>query len=676
MGDGTEDEEDENGEGGVFDGEEPRGTAQKSESGANNLNTAGDGTKEELGMPALGVAGDDSADANGPTSSDIDDDEGYALGLGANQHTPRPGDPILKRSHHTYSPESDSASVAAVAAAAVSLQEPSVGSGSSVSFAPTTQEMLARRPPLVLGSSAPGRFLMPPGATRTAARNRQPLPAPPAMTSIPARASSASARGTGTSRSAELALLADDTVRRCQSVYEMRRGMSSSYGGITSSTPAYSGILQKKKSIEATLQERLSQRREASMKELLQVQDQMMRRLSTQSPRPLSPIGDELGHSQSSHSSSTLRMTNNRRKCRRAEHNRAVINDLCEIVADLFVAESKLLLHSARATTVSSAGFAGLVDGTSPDRGSVLSAVSSYLAELPVRYALGVDSPSEVLLHMRLMTAARADPTKAAVHIANVDDGDSVAAGTIRPGSTLRLVTICCADSDGLLEFVARLLGTGGARVLDADVMLTSDGIALDRFVVEMQGRLRLDKLQQYIESYLQEAREQANAAGAMANDYEKRAVNVATTSRPPKASESAIFSVSTQAQTSSRLHFGRCLWTSLLSSTSATRLHSSQASGRNPVGRPSFSFVVVNKCRCSSWEEDKLEPTDKSYWATGNITVIGDAAASPDLQSIFGFSKDQRSIYGRGFQQQPIATDTAGDTSGACCQCASSITQ
>ena len=31
--------------------------------------------------------------------------------------------------------------------------------------------------------------------------------------------------------------------------------------------------------------------------------------------------------------------------------------------------------------------------------------------------------------------------------------------------------------------------------VLDADVMLSSDRIVLDRFVVEMNGRLRLDKL-------------------------------------------------------------------------------------------------------------------------------------------------------------------------------------
>ena len=44
----------------------------------------------------------------------------------------------------------------------------------------------------------------------------------------------------------------------------------------------------------------------------------------------------------------------------------------------------------------------------------------------------------------------------------------------------LWLVTISCADCDGLLEFITKLLSTGGGRVLDADVMLTqSDTIVL-----------------------------------------------------------------------------------------------------------------------------------------------------------------------------------------------------
>lgn len=43
--------------------------------------------------------------------------------------------------------------------------------------------------------------------------------------------------------------------------------------------------------------------------------------------------------------------------------------------------------------------------------------------------------------------------------------------------------------------------------VLDADVMLSSDRIVLDRFVVEMNGRLRLDKVAHLIESFLKKAK-------------------------------------------------------------------------------------------------------------------------------------------------------------------------
>merc|ERR1712161_84401 len=57
-------------------------------------------------------------------------------------------------------------------------------------------------------------------------------------------------------------------------------------------------------------------------------------------------------------------------------------------------------------------------------------------------------------------------------------------------------------------EYITRLLGTGGSRVLDADVMTTTDNVTLDRFLVEMKGRLRLDKLQQYIQTYLEQKHE------------------------------------------------------------------------------------------------------------------------------------------------------------------------
>jgi predicted amino acid-binding ACT domain protein len=108
------------------------------------------------------------------------------------------------------------------------------------------------------------------------------------------------------------------------------------------------------------------------------------------------------------------------------------------------------------------------------------------------------------------MAAARAEKTKAVIHIHSLqDDSDwnrKVSSMTAQQRKSLRLVTISCSDANGLLERITKLLSSGGSRVLDADVMLSSDGIALDRFVVEMTGRLRLDKLATGIESFLKRA--------------------------------------------------------------------------------------------------------------------------------------------------------------------------
>ena len=165
------------------------------------------------------------------------------------------------------------------------------------------------------------------------------------------------------------------------------------------------------------------------------------------------------------------------RNRRRAEHNKAVVNDLCEVVADLFIAESKLLKPLSY----------GVPDHPSTDfhRERIVKSIQSFVSALPNRYALGADTPSEVLLHMRLMAAARSDKTKAAVHIHNLDDDGhwtrTVATASQEHHRLLRLVTIACSDCVGLLEYISRLLATGGSRVLDADVMLSTDGIVLVR---------------------------------------------------------------------------------------------------------------------------------------------------------------------------------------------------
>lgn len=172
--------------------------------------------------------------------------------------------------------------------------------------------------------------------------------------------------------------------------------------------------------------------------------------------------------------------TNEMRNKRRAQHAKAVIDDLCSVVTDLFLAESKLL-------NPTNYGVQDRCDTsrTSDLRDIVVRNVHAFVSSLPSRYALGADTPSVVLLHMRLMAAARSDRTKAAVHIHNLEDDDhwsiTVAAASAKKNHLLRLVTISCCDKDGLLEYITKMLATGGSRVLDADVMLSTDGIALVR---------------------------------------------------------------------------------------------------------------------------------------------------------------------------------------------------
>lgn len=164
--------------------------------------------------------------------------------------------------------------------------------------------------------------------------------------------------------------------------------------------------------------------------------------------------------------------SNEFRNQRRAEHAKAVVDDLCEIVADLFLAESKLLDPS----------IYGVAHGAS-ERDQIRSSVHRFISALPLRYALGVESPSEVLLHMRLIAAVRANPAKVALHIHKVEE-DLTSRVTVNDHlrcnkTNVRLVTLSCRDATGLLEFLSNVLSTGGSRVLDADVMLSSEGIVL-----------------------------------------------------------------------------------------------------------------------------------------------------------------------------------------------------
>lgn len=210
----------------------------------------------------------------------------------------------------------------------------------------------------------------------------------------------------------------------------------------------YAKMIYQKETLEVSMRQKLATMRESAPENICQSEE-----------------------SSSTSSRAKIERVNEMRNLRRAQHAQAVVDDLCNVVADLFLAESKLLVPSNY----------GVVPST--QRVQIVNNIYEFVTSLPLRYALGADTPSEVLLHMRLMAAVRHDKTKATVHIHNLSDDSNwsltVAAASEKANRSLRLVTISCNDADGLLEYITRLLATGGSRVLDADVMLSTDGVVL-----------------------------------------------------------------------------------------------------------------------------------------------------------------------------------------------------
>ena len=216
----------------------------------------------------------------------------------------------------------------------------------------------------------------------------------------------------------------------------------------------YAYMVQQKELMEFRLAERLRKRRESH--------NSMATEADTTTEASASAREED-----GAASTAARRMANETRNQRRAAHNQAVTQDLCEIVTDLFMSENKLINPSRYG-----------VD-SSLEREKVLSSVQQFIQVLPPRYALGVDTPSEVLLHMRLMSVVRGDASRAVVHITNIGEDSNWTSPMDPKAPSRRLVTIACADAVGLLEYISKLLATGGSRVLDADVMLSSDNIVL-----------------------------------------------------------------------------------------------------------------------------------------------------------------------------------------------------
>jgi len=111
-------------------------------------------------------------------------------------------------------------------------------------------------------------------------------------------------------------------------------------------------------------------------------------------------------------------------------------------------------------------------------------ASKNFMKTLPSRYILGIDSPAEIMSHMIFLAIVKMDPAKAVVHISRKDSIPTQL--TFYTGSSgmsnLKLITIVCTHTIGLLNLVTGFLVSGGSEILDCDYLLSSDKIMLVSF--------------------------------------------------------------------------------------------------------------------------------------------------------------------------------------------------
>ena len=115
----------------------------------------------------------------------------------------------------------------------------------------------------------------------------------------------------------------------------------------------------------------------------------------------------------------------------------------------------------------------------------IANAVRNFIQHLPLRYPLSVESPSEVMLHMRSLALAARYPSRPCVHVANIDHSQELNQLAFRPSehgmSNLKRISIAVVHTLGFMEFLMGLLVSGGNDILDIDFTTSADKIVLVR---------------------------------------------------------------------------------------------------------------------------------------------------------------------------------------------------
>ncbi len=171
---------------------------------------------------------------------------------------------------------------------------------------------------------------------------------------------------------------------------------------------------------------------------------------------------------------------NEKRKAIREGMMQLMTENLIEIVCDLFLEEMKV---SSVADVINAwnqeAGES--YGGEEISSESVRRAVENFIYTLPPRYVIRINSPSEVMLHMRIMDKSVNLIPKSVVRFNRFDDNEHGKGSTqlafcpVSNGmGNLQLVTISCIHTIGLMELVMGMLVSGGSEILDCDYMLSS----------------------------------------------------------------------------------------------------------------------------------------------------------------------------------------------------------
>ena len=186
--------------------------------------------------------------------------------------------------------------------------------------------------------------------------------------------------------------------------------------------------------------------------------------------------------------------SNDKRKARREEYMKILTNDLIESVCELFMKEQNAysiveVIHAWDICAIEDE------EGKIQTEG-IMNAVDNFIESLPPRYALGIESPAEVIAHMRNLAAARLEPTKSIVHVSCADGAFEkntlqLSFCPITDGmSNIQVVTVVCSHTIGLMELVMGMLVSGGSEILDCNFMLSSEKIMLVSgiFIVQENG--------------------------------------------------------------------------------------------------------------------------------------------------------------------------------------------